>query len=42
MWEELIDVYLDDYMDKTAFEYYTKDELKEQMTSVFDEIDGCE
>ena len=42
MWEELIDVYLDDYMDKTAFEYYTKDELKEQMTSVFDEIDSCE
>lgn len=42
MWEEFVDVYLDDYMDETAFEYYTKDELKEQMTSVFDEIDGCE
>ncbi len=42
MWEEFVDVYLDDYMDETAFEYYTKDELKEQMMSVFDGIDGCE
>lgn len=42
MWEEFIDIYLDDYMDETAFEYYTRDELKEQMTSVFDEIDDCE
>lgn len=42
MWEEYIDVYLDDYIDETAFEYYTRDELKEQMMSVFDGIDGCE
>lgn len=42
MWEEFVDVYLDDYMDETAFEYYTRDELKEQMMSVFDGIDGCE
>lgn len=42
MWEEFIDVYLDDYIDETAFEYYTRDELKEQMMSVFDGIDGCE
>lgn len=42
MWEEFVDVYLDDYMDETAFEYYTRGELKEQMMSVFDGIDGCE
>lgn len=42
MWEEFVDVYIDDYMDETAFEYYTKDEMKEQMMSVFDGIDGCD
>lgn len=42
MWEEFVDLYLDDYMNETAFEYYNKDELKEQMMSVFDGIDGCD
>lgn len=42
MWEEFVDIYLDDYMNETAFEYYSKDELKEQMMSVFDGIDGCD
>lgn len=40
--DQLIDVYLNDYADENEFEYYTKDEVKEQIMSVFDEMDGCE
>ena len=39
--EQLIDLYLDEYADEQDFEYYTKDEQKEQVMSVFDEIDDC-
>ena len=39
--EQLIDLYLDEYADEQDFEYYTKDEQKEQIMSVFDEIDDC-
>lgn len=40
--EQFVDLYLDEYMDETYFEYYSKEEQKEQIMSVFDEIDGCE
>ncbi|MDE5576854.1 MAG: hypothetical protein K2J11_05670 [Oscillospiraceae bacterium] len=39
--EQLIDLYLDEYADEQDFEYYTKDEMKEQAMSAFDEIDNC-
>lgn len=39
--EQLTDLYLDEYADEQEFEYYTKDEMKEQIMSVFDEIDDC-
>ena len=39
--EQLTDLYLDEYADEQDFEYYTKDEMKEQVMSVFDEIDDC-
>ena len=39
--EQLTDLYLDEYADEQEFEYYTKDEMKEQVMSVFDEIDDC-
>lgn len=38
---QLTDLYLDKYADEQAFEYYTKDELKEQVMSAFDELDDC-
>ena len=41
MSEQLIDLYLDEYADEQDFEYYTKDEMKEQIMSVFEEIDDC-
>lgn len=38
---QLTDLYLEEYADEQAFEYYTKDELKEQVMSAFDELDDC-
>ncbi|MDE5991421.1 MAG: hypothetical protein K2G87_00070, partial [Oscillospiraceae bacterium] len=39
--EQLTDLYLNEYADEQDFEYLTKDEMKEQIMSVFDEIDDC-
>ena len=39
--EQLIDLYLEEYADEQDFEYYTKDEMKEQVMSSFDELDDC-
>ncbi|MDE7302175.1 MAG: hypothetical protein K2N60_02520 [Oscillospiraceae bacterium] len=39
--EQLTDLYLEEYADEQEFEYYTKDEMKEQIMSTFDELDDC-
>lgn len=39
--EQLTDLYLDEYANEQDFEHYTKDEMKEQVMSVFDELDDC-
>lgn len=40
--EQLVDLYLNEYADEKDFEYYSKDEQKEQIMSLFDEIDSCD
>lgn len=39
--EQFIDLYLDEYADEQDFEYFSKDEMKEQAMSAFDELDDC-
>lgn len=39
--EQLTDLYLEEYANEQDFEYYTKDEMKEQIMSAFDELDDC-
>lgn len=40
--EHLVDLYLNEYADEKDFEYYSKDEQKEQIMSLFDEMDSCD
>ncbi|MCM1022774.1 MAG: hypothetical protein NC395_01785 [Prevotella sp.] len=40
--EQFVDIWLNEYASDEEFEYYTREETKEQIMSVFDEIDGCE
>lgn len=40
--EQLVDLYMNEYADEKDFEYYSKDEQKEQIMSLFDEIDSCD
>lgn len=40
--EQFVDLYLNEYADEKDFEYYSKDEQKEQIMSLFDEMDSCD
>lgn len=40
--EQFVDLYLNEYADESDFEYYSKDEQKEQIMSLFDEMDSCD
>lgn len=40
--EQFVDLYLNEYADEKDFEYYSKDEQKEQIMSLFDKMDSCD
>lgn len=40
--EQFVDLYLNEYADEKDFEYYSKDEQKEQIMSLFNEMDSCD